>query len=300
MKNSVLQEKVLNAFGKEIKLLLDMKTRWNSTEKMLVRFIKLYECIVEALRELRITSNISREDFALIKSLTEVLQPIRLVSEALGRRDATLLTAEGSLSFLFLKLKNQKDNPIASKLFEAVLKRINERRNIKLVSLMKFLHNNQASSSSPEPELPVMSRNQLFKFVKEDCARVFSWIFSDHSDTATVQTDDRQHQSLEDELEASIQQHAGASNAPTLELTGRDNFAQKVIQKELTLYELTGELTPGLKVLFTALKSIKPTSTDSERVFSDSMNICSKRRLSLSDASISKLCFLKSYFKRSG
>lgn len=294
----MLQNKVVEKFEKPLQLLLDVKTRWNSTEKMLERYIKLYDCVEEALDELGESSLVSHEDFLSIKYLFEALQPIRLVSEALGRRDATLLTAEGSLSFLLSKLNSPDDKSISKKLYEAVVKRINERRNIKLVSLMKFLHNNETSTSSTA--LPVISRNQVFKFVKEECIHFFTWTFDNQTDTTAAETSGGQHQTLKDELEAIIQQHAGSSSMAVAEKPDREHIVQKVIQKELSLYELTGDLTPGLKMLFSALKSIKPTSTDSERVFSDSVNICSKRRSSLSDDSINELCFLKSYFRRVG
>lgn len=294
VKNSVLQKKVMEHFHKQYQLLPDIKTRWNSTETMLERYIKLHDCVVKALKELRVPSSviISDKELDMIKSLHGALQPIRLVSEALGRRDATLMTAEGSLNFLLTKLKSQA-NPFATQLHEAILKRIEERRNPKLVSLMRWLQNSGSSTSTVSTELPTIPRSQLMKFVKEECDRLYR-MSTVHStpDYATAELNINDA-SLEKELEDMIQQHAETSN------TQREPFSiQKVIQKELALFELTGELTPGLNNMYKALKSIKPTSTDSERVFSDSANICTKKRSSLQDSSINELCFLKSYFKR--
>ena len=49
------------------------------------------------------------EEYALKKSFFEAIQLVRFVSEAFGRRDATLLTAEGGLNCLLLKLKLMTD-----------------------------------------------------------------------------------------------------------------------------------------------------------------------------------------------
>jgi hypothetical protein len=51
-----------------------------------------------------------------------------------------------------------------------------------------------------------------------------------------------------------------------------------------------------LDLLFDALKTIKPSSVASERVFSISGNFVSRIRTRLSNRSVDILCFLKSYF----
>lgn len=293
VKNSILQKKINETFEKSLQLSTDVKTRWNSTEKMLERYIKLHDCVVEALKEIGEDQSLSitADELDLVKSLYDALQPVRLVSEALGRRDATLMTAEGSLNFLLNKLKSQK-NPFSAKLYTAVLKRVNERRNTKLVSLMKLLQNSNSPSTSTD--LPIIPRNQLLKFVKEECEHLYK--IATHSSSLDDQSaaEGDKELSLEEELESMIQQHAETRNVPQKELSNLN----KVIQKEFALFELTGELTPGLENMYKAVRSIKPTSTDSERVFSDSSNICTKKRSSLTDSSINELCFSKSYFKR--
>lgn len=44
------------------------------------------------------------------------------------------------------------------------------------------------------------------------------------------------------------------------------NFSKSVI-REMNIYELNGKITDNLKQLLEALKTIKPTSTESERIF---------------------------------
>ncbi|XP_062552035.1 uncharacterized protein LOC134217293 [Armigeres subalbatus] len=164
VKNALLQEKISKVFGKSLKLLLDVRTRWNSTVTMLERFLKVWKCIDETLEDLgQKDFHLTKKDVESIQNLMSALQPIKLSSEALGRRDANLLTAEGSLSFLFTKLKDQ-NTCIATELYDAILKRIGERRNKELVSVMKFLNNKTTVTCA---ELPVLTRSQIFKFIKD-------------------------------------------------------------------------------------------------------------------------------------
>lgn len=49
VKNSILQKYVKMEYKKELQLILDSRTRWNSIEPMLERFLKLKDCIIKAL-----------------------------------------------------------------------------------------------------------------------------------------------------------------------------------------------------------------------------------------------------------
>lgn len=292
MKNGILQDKIIAAHTKPLQLIIDVTTRWNSTEQMVERFLRVYESIKETLTELGQPNPLSDNDVHSLQILFDALQPIRLVSEAIGRRDATLLTAEGSLSFLLSKLK-QQNNAIANELHDAIYDRICSRRNKELVSLMKFLKTKHMGSTS---EMPTCSRSQLMKFMKES-----DWLLkmvehgteTGESSNSINSSMDRENLTLQQELECAIKEHSELHNAST------DSVDRgKIIQKEVMLYELSGKLSNNLQKLLDNLTSIKPTSTDSERVFSDSSNFCNKKRSSLSDASMNVLSFLKSYFKR--
>ena len=73
-------------------------------------------------------------------------------------------------------------------------------------------------------------------------------------------------------------------------------FEIKNIKQEFTLFRNIGKRTDNMQKLFDAICTIKPTSTDSERVFSISANFCTKIRSRLSDKSLNALVFLKSYY----
>ena len=135
VKNTILQEHVMQQHGKELNLYLDCKTRWNSIETMLERFLKIVDSIRHALQDLN--SNLLNENnLHVLNDLLVALKPIKLAIEALGRQDANLLTADAILKFMIESLQ-QNDNAISKELSDALLIRINERRNKDLVSLMK-------------------------------------------------------------------------------------------------------------------------------------------------------------------
>lgn len=78
--------------------------------------------------------------------------------------------------------------------------------------------------------------------------------------------------------------------------TNTKQHLTKLVKQELSCYEADSKLGTYLEKLLNALKTIPPTSTESERVFSMSSNFCTKKRSRLSDKSLDALCFLKSYF----
>lgn len=77
-----------------------------------------------------------------------------------------------------------------------------------------------------------------------------------------------------------------------------ENSIRQNITKEMNIFETTGVMSSNLKSIFDSLKSIPPTSTESERVFSLAGNIVTVRRQRLSDSNINMISFLKSYFMR--
>lgn len=75
-------------------------------------------------------------------------------------------------------------------------------------------------------------------------------------------------------------------------------LSKSIIRKEFLLFEQTGKRSPNLESKYKALLSVKPTSTENERVFSISGNVVNKIRNRLSDKAINALVFLKAYFIR--
>lgn len=96
-------------------------------------------------------------------------------------------------------------------------------------------------------------------------------------------------------LEARLKEAIGkATEGP--KAVDRQPNQTKVIKQEMLHFDTTHELGPLLSKLLGALKTIQPSSTESERTFSSSANFCTKRRTRLNDESLNALCFLKCYF----
>ena len=90
-----------------------------------------------------------------------------------------------------------------------------------------------------------------------------------------------------------------AINESTIEMSVGSNEKQKEqnltsINEEVNIYEITGAITTNLKKLLGNLKIIRPTSTESERVFSIVSIFLTVKRTSLRDRSLDTLVFHKS------
>jgi hypothetical protein len=112
--------------GKKISLILDCRTRWNSLEAIIERLITLKECVVLALNDIGASHMCNEAYYPKIIELLNVLGPVRLAAEALGPRDANLLTCKDIFQFLLNELKNLKTG-ISFKLLNALEVRIQER-----------------------------------------------------------------------------------------------------------------------------------------------------------------------------
>jgi hypothetical protein len=108
IRDSILQNYIKQEKGKKISLILDCKTRWNSLEAITERFITLKESVVLALNEIGASHMWNEAYYPKIIELLNVLGSVRLAAEALGRRDAYLLTSKGIFQFLLNELKNLK------------------------------------------------------------------------------------------------------------------------------------------------------------------------------------------------
>ena len=117
LKNGILQDYVKKTFGRELKLAIDNKTRWTSMRKMLCRFLKCREEIKKALRNFNIKFDFSEDEITTLKNICDALEPLEVAVKALCRRDATLLTAEKTITFTMKELEKM-NNDISQQLLE--------------------------------------------------------------------------------------------------------------------------------------------------------------------------------------
>lgn len=165
-------------------------------------------------------------------------------------------------------------------------------------------------------DLPTISKREIKQTIIDIASKLFSDEYVDNaSGTSQQQTDDIDEMAESPATEADTDQSAETQSSfnilqeklaakltkavqgPTeIHDTNTKQFFIKLIKQELTNFEASSKLGPILERLLNALKTIPPTSTESERVFSMSSNFCTKKRSRLSDTSLDSLCFLKSFF----
>lgn len=308
-KKSPLKEEVLKKYtqavhGQAFGLLLDVKTRWNSLLTMLERFVLLKNEIQKALIDIREVVYFTDDEFNQMNELIRVLQPVKLVVEALCKRDATLISCDIVLQFVMTRIK-EGDSDIATKVYESIKKRILERRTY-LSEVISYLNYGKLHScTSPGQEyFNYISRSQLTNHIK-----TLAELNCDN--TSLIDASDSETQYSEEILNSTS---SGASvQSLELELYSAIRFAHSIgsrkrnhnpnqsllatIRKEMTLFECGGSRGKNLENVYQMLMSIPPTSVESERVFSSAAYLCSKIRSRLGDSTLDALVFLRSHFR---
>ena len=148
VKNDTLRTYTKQQFGKEMALILDVKTRWTSLYAMLQRFIMLRAAVTKSFIDLEeFGMNMSEQEMIKVQELANALEPLTLASERICRREATLVTADDTFEFVLEELRKQ-NTFISVELFEAVERRVSERRNNNLVHLLRYLQDHTLYSTS--------------------------------------------------------------------------------------------------------------------------------------------------------
>lgn len=102
IKNAVLQKHIEAVFKKQLSLVLDCKTRWNSIEAMLDRFVLVHGPVKAALVELNYQAFADKIDkfMPTLKDLLQSLQPVKMAVESLSGSNNNLLASEGKANIL--------------------------------------------------------------------------------------------------------------------------------------------------------------------------------------------------------
>lgn len=290
LKNGILQDYVRLEHNVEKSLNRDVKTRWNSIETMISRFIEIKNCIKKALIDLNNANLWHEENLTVLEDLLKILNPIKLAVEALSSRKAGILICEAVITTLLGRLA-KLESPLAVEFFNCLTRRITERRDSKLYTLTLFLQNptiqaNEYITDSAE------TKESMIRFAEKLFRRLFpekSAADSSPEEILQALAERKREMSFADQLQEAIQNACKGTSSP------RTRFTR--LKKDFDLYISSGKRTPNLDLLHNALGTIMATSTESERTFSVSGNFATKIRSRLSDKSLSALVFLKHYFK---
>lgn len=300
LKNVTLQKYVREKHTKDLQLILDCKTRWNSLVEMLSRFLLLKDCIMKTLIDLAIPNTLNDSDFERLIDIVDSLEPVKLTVLALCRHDANLYTADIAFNFMFEELKRMS-SPLSIRLFESLKNRINQRRTI-ASEAMSYLTNPKdhlaiSIFSSADPK-------SVSAFIRKVVKRLSSSTEMEDSDDEIPLAQFRQNAqnevhftSLKEKLDAALKNAKNTSTTCAAIPKGQDGL-KKIIEKEMALFENGGNRGRFLQLAYDYLSTIPPTSVESERAFSVAGSFATKIRSSLGNESLTALVALKSYFNQ--
>lgn len=301
VRNAILQSYVKEVEKKELFLLLDCKTRWNSLESMLARYIRISKHVRKALDTLNLTFMATTDaEENHCEDIINALKPIRVAVEALSRKNVNLLAADSILKFLFTKLENQHTE-LGDEFLSSLKRKLTDRRSSSLLSAFKYLHDPVNSCCEKSAFFQTYSKTELIKEAKAYLVRLFSTstqedqAVSDSGDDAVIVNNSDEEEDMAKQLEKYVQ-HCSKPNANIAQHAANQLFSS--FRNELNVYEKSGQKTQNVQRLIGAFNTIKPTSTQNERNFSTSGNFVSQKRTRLSDAAIDSLCFLKFFFNK--
>lgn len=303
--NDKLQFFVKEAHKKELVLILDVKTRWDSLYRMLERFLKLHDCVEQALIALNKASVLSftAEEVSVIQTICNMLKPVSAAITRMKRRDVTLVTAKQVTDFVSDKLEAMLDHDapmmvsLVEDLFESWNSRIAE-RNTKTTDVLSFLLGiDQASLTTKDVKAFVVN---LLKRTDFQLSSPRPSQSSKESSADKQLADDVIEVNEPDPDDYDAQLDAYISNKTKIEADSGavEPPLERIISKELEAFKLRRKRGELLDLVTGWLLSIPPTSVESERSFSVSGRFCTNIRNRLSDHSLNCLCILKWYFNQ--
>ena len=291
-----LQTYVVKAEGKEKNLVLDCKTRWNSTVDMLRRFFELRKHVEHALIDMDKRFDFTDSEIKLIHDIIESLEPLKFAVKKLCRRDATLVKAERILE-LTMETLASLDTEVGNEVYDAFVNRVKDRRNSEIIHVMEYLSNpdfvKTCKTDSFGAKVDAKKiKDKIITLIK----RLYPESFSNYTESSGVQSDrmdDDQEESktLEEKFNAIFDKDTDDHRGTPIDVN-------KALKHEFSAFEMSKKRSESLERLYLALSSIPATSVESERAFSAVGLFVTKLRSNLGDRSIDSLLTLRSHFKR--
>lgn len=294
VRTEILLKHVKQKEGKELKLILDVKTRWNTLASAIQRFLKLIDCINNALEELGLES--FNENYVnVLKNVSITLEPTMLAVQELSKNSANLITAEGTILYVFQKLK-QIDSELSKKLLEVIKNEIEKRRNKEIVSLLIFLHQGSYPTKSNDNEfLNYSSKNVIKMYAKKLFERLF---LEEENNDEHSEDENSEIEIQEDNITETTEYNSLQKCIENLTKLKKPKSSFNIDKQFKYIEGNEGKRSENMDNLYEALLTISPTSTSCERVFSVSGNTITKIRSRLSTNTINAIVFLKYYFNK--
>jgi len=246
-----------------------------------------------------------------LEDLLAALRPVEVLTSRLCQANFNVIKADIAFNTTFTILQSQ-NNAVADSILEALKLRYDQRRNDQLLSCLKFLSNpvgyNPRGSDLEMPQLRVAIRNTYERLFPEVEQRQPE---QNQESQVTIQSDSDSEEEEEEEDDPAEETRQPArklnygeqvskmfDDALNSTAVANQRISKTIhMDEEIALAAKTGELTAKLKSLREALLSIPAASIECERAFSVASNFATKIRSKLSDQTLDRFCFAKSYFK---
>ena len=222
----------------------------------------------------------------------------------LSRRDMDLVSADAIYKHTLDELDRLK-SPIAEELRDSLSSRIDHRRIPVLSQLANFLDD----SSYINQKRDIFGHLIVKKKIRELAAEIHGRLWGEPENEETQMIIPAEEEFVDEFLD-NEGSSTGLSNADKLDFLlnkikksrSQPKTQQGVSQnqtefeQELSRYERLGEMSPCIEQLYQAIKSIRVSSVEAERVFSVSGSVVTKIRTRLEDQTVDNLVFLKKYY----
>ena len=236
-----------------------------------------------------------REENEALRSVTVALEAVKSAGEMMSARNVSLVDADDALQWLMNFLQDQ-NTEFSKLLYEALHARISHRRNGTMIALMRHVEDPsliyEKESDTCHGLFEVPSRNSIINLADV----MFSRLYPSQTDTNEVLNPDPDCLDVQPIFstppKANLQKFLKRKRRKLSEAaTNKSSFKQ-----ELNFYEKSGQRSPRLELLYTAIKSSRATSVESERSFSGLGRFLTKFRTRLSDRNLNCLLILRHYY----
>ena len=207
-----------------------------------------------SLIELSSDIHFSVEEFNELEDLIAALEPVKIGTEALCRRDATLISTDEVTKFIYLQL-NMQTSSFSKELLASFIKCMNQRRNLEVMALLLYLNNPDViENQSPDVfGIPQVKRPNLAKIGANIFCRLFEKNCNSEENNQDLPDNEMEQEeinnieqpSLAEQLEQSIRDALSFTNSKRM----RPETSSKYILKEMSVFKLTKTLTKNLDML---------------------------------------------------
>lgn len=293
LKQELLQKYVMGDLNKSYKVILDVKTRWNSLFYMCDRYMLLSNSISKALVELGETNiDLTENEKVVCANIIEILEPLESFVQLLSKSTATMYQV--FLRFKILLSEFECSNCFLSPMFEHELRVRYEEREINVLFLITIYLNDY---SWFETYAEQNDFTKTLQNVRSEIENIY-YCFATKDDLDLQNNDSLATATVSLSSTPTVKKFKDHFNEAYKLKNKRHETSTKSFLDEFIQYENKGIIGKRLEIVLKWLKNIKPTSTDSERVFSIAGNIKTKLRNKLQDNTLNALVFLKSWFNK--